>query len=86
MSEQNKCNCNEWQPIESAPRDGTEILGYNSKVNKCGIISWRRYNPTLETFVPRESLNADASYYENDFDYDWGKITHWMPLPKPPQQ
>jgi hypothetical protein len=30
----------EWRPIETAPRDGTEILGYFSGYSKYRIVHW----------------------------------------------
>jgi len=63
----------EWQPIETAPKDGTTILVYlaNGDVhtayghfyNKGHDFEWAQYGG-YETYLP----------------------THWMPLPPPPNQ
>lgn len=61
----------EWQPIETAPRDGTEILtirenGYIAK----GV--WYD-NPFGRTDTVIENASGK-----------WWSVTHWMPLPPPP--
>ncbi len=62
----------EWLPIESAPKDGTEILTFpHYYVTHWlgGLQTWRgHYNSTTE-----------------GFDRVSWKITHWMPLPPPPE-
>lgn len=40
-----KCNCNQWRVIESAPRDGTKIIGIeDGEINVCWFsgIDWVR--------------------------------------------
>ena len=68
----------DWQPIETAPRDGTEILAHNADGkhdaprSDVALIYWPshwRY-PTW--------VNAATGELEP------GNITHWMPLPEPP--
>lgn len=64
-----------WQPIESAPKDGTEILiAYDGSVSiaffHTGYDNWR-----------------DENGVKLDWDPDWfdQNVTHWMPLPEPPK-
>lgn len=59
----------EWQPIETAPRDGTHMLLFREHVYFIGYWatkaqSWR--------------VNADGLPMINP------PPTHWMPLPEPP--
>lgn len=68
-----------WQPIETAPKDGTEILlctfdmdGYYSKEVTIGYYD-----------------DDGSNYCWKAFIDDWGRcnnglFTHWMPLPEPP--
>ncbi|WP_311270335.1 hypothetical protein [Sphingobium sp. WCS2017Hpa-17] len=68
-----------WQPIETAPRDGTHFLATAIVRNvKTGARWW-------ETYV----IWADDETGEihPDCDHGWSNIddySHWMPLPAPP--
>lgn len=62
-----------WQPIETAPKDGTEILACTEGFPESHrIVHWY----------------SDAGcWWDHDglFDYpDDPWLTHWMPLPEPP--
>lgn len=65
-----------WQPIETAPKDGTIILGF-----KFGIL------PIAVIWLPRsedQSKNSDW-WYSIEFPYlDVSGLTHWIPIPKAP--
>ena len=71
----------DWQPIETAPRDGTEVLLYD----ECGVTvgSFR----ADDNFPEDAPLWLDNSY--DDFSCGFASIpviaTHWMPLPEPPK-
>jgi hypothetical protein len=64
----------EWQPIETAPRDGTRIIVYRPKFDG--------------NYIPQVGYDfwMTGSYYSEC----WGKSrkdcppTHWMPFPEPP--
>lgn len=61
----------QWQPMETAPRDGTMVLMWT----ECGVVIgfWgQRANQWLR---PASSHNKDLE-----------DVRHWMPLPKPPEQ
>ena len=63
-----------WQPIETAPKDGTHVLLY-----------W----PTMSiSSYPLVGFHHGDEYgWEPVADRDYGEIypTHWMPLPEPPK-
>jgi len=61
----------EWQPISSAPKDGTEILGYD------GV--------TMENIKWRLGLWVTSWGHDEQYSLD-GEPTHWMPLPPPPKE
>lgn len=61
----------EWQPIESAPKDESEFLGYGG--GNYYIASWLGG----WTAWPLGCDECFSSIYS---------LTHWMPLPKPPSQ
>jgi hypothetical protein len=65
-----------WLPIESAPKDGTPILGYwTSQTADIGMC----YATTM--FGPSKEWTDT-----NDDGHDWRPPTHWMPLPQPPKE
>jgi hypothetical protein len=66
----------EWQPIESAPRDGTHILGYAD-----GEMTTVYWEPGSVGIHPHWCLVVVVCWVEGDEFWP----THWMPLPKPPQ-
>jgi hypothetical protein len=81
-----------WQPIETAPKDGTEILAWR---NDCGVllIRWT----SMDAFCPErelETLDEETIFQQDWFCADFVSgcrlegsetPTHWMPLPEPPQ-
>lgn len=64
----------EWQPIETAPMDGSWILGFVSNANLPAVIGW--VNTEWVGWSPIAASEIDSSVW---------MITHWMPLPDPPQ-
>ena len=73
----------EWQPIETAPKDGTTILLYRPDA-----LPWGRVTPGK--WEEQKYHKRPAPFWEI-----WYKIggayesrtwepTHWMPLPEPP--
>ena len=63
------CDSQTWQPISTAPRDGSEYLAYNGK-QYC-ICHWsdmKWANPEAQPMV-----------------FPMNDATHWMPLPSPPK-
>ena len=80
----------EWQPIETAPKDGTRLLFWDGVCHKVG--HWRDESYKEERFV-KEKTNGDRIYkwFTVDlghWDIDDYEInpTHWMPLPTPPSR
>jgi hypothetical protein len=65
----------DWQPIDSAPKDGTEILGHNDGVY--AIVSWQ----THRTMTGIYGNWADRAGYLESYE----RPTHWQPLPEPPK-
>jgi len=65
--------CRRWQPIETAPKDGTEIM--------CALYLWndesKGYGYELVSWDGEEWCSEDNAIYPP---------THWMPLPSPPSE
>ena len=86
----------DWQPIETAPRDGTEILvWYELATVPIVHIAWfnseHEWHRTGQYFGGWESLDdwlgwwsyTRSSITQERLDED-REPTHWMPLPEPP--
>ena len=64
----------EWQPIETAPRNGRPIFCWSHDAAFCGM--WVGYWNALE--------GRWRDLWVSDEDEDNVQPTHWMPLPEPP--
>ena len=64
-----------WQPIETAPRDGTKFLVLGG--------------PYLGYVIPVvvDAVFDEGAWWPNQSDWMDGPLepTHWMPLPPPPE-
>lgn len=81
-----------WQRIETAPKDGSEILVFRD--GEVSVAMWR--HPFLDSMEQAEWLSLTATdpngsrsacRMEARFPHEVvhsGSPTHWMPLPKPP--
>jgi hypothetical protein len=70
-----------WQPIETAPRDGTPILVWPVK-GADGIIPY--------VVLPFTHTNAGVVFVTwieaaGEVWATFNDVTHWMPLPEPPK-
>ena len=75
-----------WQPIETAPKDGTQFLGYipelgykndRGKLQGCNVhVCW--YGHSYSENKDRFHIYAIGAFAEEIIP------THWMPLPPPP--
>lgn len=68
-----------WQDISTAPRDGTEFLGYDVRTGKMDVCNFDRWGDP-------QAVQSDCEYgpSEDDFGFDHRDIKFWMPLPTPP--
>ena len=62
-----------WQPIETAPKDGSIILGWEPRATKWKI-----------KFMAFH-YQANGGYWTNALNTGSVEATHWMPLPEPPK-
>jgi hypothetical protein len=66
-----------WQPIETAPKDGTAIIAFiPGTYNKVDIVAFGSDGNSGEAWCHArcvDGLNA-------------GNPSHWMPLPEPPKE
>jgi hypothetical protein len=64
----------DWQPISTAPRDGTEVLVY------ARVLHPEKWGVHLEPMVCAASYHPDAGWCVCEIR----DATHWRPLPTPP--
>ena len=80
-AELERLRASQWQPIETAPKDGTRILA----VVVHSSAEWSK-NPIRDGFV-----GVVTAYWTTFNKGGWvyhglyGNLTHWQPLPEPPQ-
>ena len=60
---------NDWQPIATAPKDGTMVLVYSAAWGEVGVAY----------------CHGTWCWQHDEVGEIINEITHWMPLPKPPQ-
>ena len=74
-----------WQPIETAPKDGTLLLLYSNTEYYKEVVfgSWRCDNSDYEESEP---MWLDTSYDDWSIGLNSCPLypTHWMPVPEPP--
>jgi len=86
-----KLNQSSWQPIKTAPKDGTEIMaifcndyGYQEKPTIYG--PWTAAYRRGKWMGSWDGANVIES--QSDFGTDYKQTdldpTHWQPMPKPP--
>ena len=65
-----------WQPIETAPKDGTKIDLWDAAYG-CRVVNakWDNHYSTGDKSWGRNSVDGPFCY----------EPTHWMPIPQPPE-
>lgn len=65
-----------WQPIETAPKDGTVVLAITMEAQKPSArVSWFEGDGWVRIWKPEKFAGTGPARW-------WP--THWMPLPPPP--
>ena len=77
-----RADLREWQPIETAPKDGTRICCY-FKEKKHGMYKLES-EVLLKVFCPLHKNYCSNSIKPNCLGIP-DRPTHWMPLPQPPK-
>ena len=63
----------EWQPIETAPKDGTVFDVYTKYGRVTNCVACKQFGRIY-------SYNQESDNYDRKVNF----ATHWMPLPQPP--
>jgi len=75
----------QWQPIETAPKDGTDVLLF-------GMCEWCDYGSrkdkprTIVGYYREDDGLCGSNWFSSTHNpyEDTVHATHWMPLPEPP--
>lgn len=84
----------DWQPIDTAPKDGTQFDGWGTLINDDGEIHYP--DPLRHTrcywgerdsqYVRRSKYGKEGWCTEGHDGWSWGVVlSHWMPEPKAPK-
>lgn len=74
-----------WEPIETAPKDGREVLMIAKRAGVSGSFLVGHYMPGGHCIEDHPPIDA-GWYFWNGCMFDWtSNPTHWMPLPEPPK-
>jgi hypothetical protein len=85
----------QWQPIETAPKDGRKIIVFylnRNKLPRTVMASWLSEEQAND--IDNDGAGLNAGWYERTDNWDdyshiaiqEGKPTNWMPLPQPPKK
>jgi hypothetical protein len=78
-------NCQRcWKPIDTAPKDGTEVLLWNGNV----VIGYFENGKQFDSSKNHFCQWTTGREYAGSYDLGYAIIatpTHWMPLPQPPK-
>lgn len=79
---------NEWQPIETAPKDGTIVLLWSRSSDEWATGLWQDVG-LPQFFTPVAGMWVRNLYVAHDPTSNpylpINDPTHWMPLPPPPE-
>lgn len=76
----------EWQPIETAPRDGTVLLGFGEAAGEInGPFCKNEVAPICWSGGRSDYPGYEWTLTCGDAYACWMRPTHWMPLPTPPK-
>ncbi len=74
----------EWQPIETAPKDGRWVLVYGGKSVHDPQDGSRAFECKCDTVIQAfQNLSGEWEGMADGWTY---RPTHWMPLPPPPEE
>jgi hypothetical protein len=73
-----------WQPIETAPKDGTRVILFRPTARSWAQIITGKFNLDIYASKMRPYWDTDIAILEGKSATRSNAPTHWMPLPEPP--
>ncbi len=74
----------EWQPIETAPKDGTSVLIYKPKALRKQVEEAYWVTPWEDAPDEQCHWSTPIGIAGRGYTILPSSVTHWMPLPQPP--
>ena len=80
----------QWQPIETAPKNGDELIGFRPDQGVF-VSRWATMEEVIDKDANGDPIDDFDPDYETWWHDHWGWMedelspTHWMPLPPPPK-
>lgn len=79
-----------WQTIETAPKDGTEVLIYGGTMGNDQETYFSTHKMEFVTIAAYQGWGTCKHYWRGancggHNEYYWHNPTHWMPLPTIPK-
>lgn len=76
----------DWKPISSAPKDGSKFFAAAPDYEWPEVIYWEKYPAEVQEEAGDEGFWRYAEQLLADVaDVEMEALTHWMPLPLPPE-
>jgi hypothetical protein len=78
----------EWQPIETAPKDGTPFLTFSTYAAddpREGALGLKSTPVLVMGWMAGDPLPYPVDEHGDWHDFHCFDPTHWMPLPEPPK-
>ena len=70
-----------WQPIETAPKDGTSILA-RIRGYRPAVVEWLTFEGESRWFQDPETFSTEDEFKENWGSYSEWKPNEWFPIPQ----
>ena len=74
----------DWQPIETAPKDGTAFMAWAKGYEWPEVVKWFDYDADTAVEVGEPGYLHYAEELLQNVTDSPENLTHWMPLPAPP--
>jgi hypothetical protein len=85
----------DWQPIDTAPKDGTTVLLYGpGDENNAASMSTGAWAPYGDSWADEQgnpcaagegTIQVTGCWFAGGGWYQPNEVTHWMPLPEAPR-
>jgi len=80
----------DWQPIDTAPKDGSWVLGLDAESKTSGIVRWSSKDDYIKRSKEQGTANwkyvAHEGWQSYEYDSAYDSPSHWLSIPNPPEK